>query len=671
MKFTPFRIFLSVVSACLSCLFFASSATAQYREWRPIAAEDIAAKQPTVEADADAEALFWEMQIDDASSDLEMWHYVRVKIFTERGREKFSKFDIPFTKGIKIKNLTARVIKADGSIVEITDKDIFEREIIRVSGIKVKAKSFAVPNIEPGVIVEYKYKEDIDDGGAAGMRLQLQRDIPVRTLSYYYKPNTKGEPKYQAYNISDFKFKEHQKGFWLAERKNVPAFKEEPRMPPEDMVRPWLQLTSARLAITSMSGYGFSFVIKDPSNVQGYWSAFASQRAETMKFILKPDKAVKAAAERITAGAVSTDEKLKRLYEFCQKDIKNVFYDPKITSEQRRKMAPIKSMADILKRREAPVPGYIDWLFASLAGSLGMDVKMAFTGNKSRVFFTPTMTNDSLVHAAGIAVTEGEIIRYFNPGDPFMPYNMLSWYEEGTPAILVGEKNYRWTDTPAASHLDNNYKRTAKLVLSEDGTLEGDISVEMTGQPAIIYRQTYHDETDEKRTEGISESVKQRISAAEVSSITVDNLLDPTKPIHQRYKIRVPNFAQKTGKRMFVQPGFFESGPAALFSSGTRKYDVFFSYPWSEDDNVEIKLPKTFDLDNLEQPAPFSDPSKIGSVQVEMKFDPANHNLTYGRKFYFGRGNKLLFPARVYPALKNVFDGFHKTDSQTISLKQK
>jgi len=142
-----------------------------------------------VEPDADAEALLWEMRIDDSSSeDLDMWHYVRVKIFTERGREKFSKFDIPFVKGTKIKNLTARVIRKDGTIVEVAEADIFEREIIRASGLKVKAKSFAVPNIEPGVIVEYRYKEAIDDAGASGMRLPLQRDIPVRHLSYYYKP---------------------------------------------------------------------------------------------------------------------------------------------------------------------------------------------------------------------------------------------------------------------------------------------------------------------------------------------------------------------------------------------------------------------------------------------------------------------------------------------------
>src|SRR5688500_81932 len=109
MTFTARISLAPVLTATLICFLFSISATAQYKEWRPIAPEDIAAKQPVVEADADAEALFWEMQIDDDSSDLEMWHYVRVKIFTERGREKFSKFDIPFAKGIKIKNLMARV----------------------------------------------------------------------------------------------------------------------------------------------------------------------------------------------------------------------------------------------------------------------------------------------------------------------------------------------------------------------------------------------------------------------------------------------------------------------------------------------------------------------------------------------------------------------------------
>src|SRR4030095_14460532 len=96
---------------CLS-LIFSALVNAQDKDWRPVTQEEISSKTPVVEPDADAEATFWEVRIDDSSSeDLSLKHYVRVKIFTERGREKYSKFDIPFTKGMKIKELAARVVK--------------------------------------------------------------------------------------------------------------------------------------------------------------------------------------------------------------------------------------------------------------------------------------------------------------------------------------------------------------------------------------------------------------------------------------------------------------------------------------------------------------------------------------------------------------------------------
>ncbi len=178
--------FLSLFVFCSQIVF------AQDKEWRQVSPAELAMKTPRVEPDADAEAIFWEVRVDDSASDeLALRHYVRVKIFTERGRESYSKFDIPFARGMKIKDIAARVIKADGSMVEISKQDIFEREIVKVNKVKIKAKSFAVPNIEPGVIVEYRYREVIEDAGARGMTLVFQRDIPVQTLSYYYKPYNK------------------------------------------------------------------------------------------------------------------------------------------------------------------------------------------------------------------------------------------------------------------------------------------------------------------------------------------------------------------------------------------------------------------------------------------------------------------------------------------------
>ncbi|HEY2846522.1 MAG TPA: DUF3857 domain-containing protein, partial [Pyrinomonadaceae bacterium] len=235
--------YFGAAAACATVLFLASFCLAQDKDWRPIDPEDLKSTKPVVEPDADAEAIFYEARIDDSSdSDISTKYYIRVKIYTERGREKYSKFDIPFVKGIKIKDLAARVIKPDGSIVEISKDDIFEREIVKTSGVKIKAKSFAVPNIEPGVIVEYRYKETIEDAGATGRRLEFQRDIPARSIAYYYKPYEGREPVYRTYNFNDVKFIKDKGGYYVAKRTNVPAFKEERDMPPEDMVKPWIRL---------------------------------------------------------------------------------------------------------------------------------------------------------------------------------------------------------------------------------------------------------------------------------------------------------------------------------------------------------------------------------------------------------------------------------------------
>jgi hypothetical protein len=133
----------------------------------------------------------------------------------------------------------------------------------------------------------------------------------------------------------------------------------------------------------------------------------------------------------------------------------------------------------------------------------------------------------------------------------------------------------------------------------------------------------------------------------------------------------VPNYGQKTGKRMFFQPGFFEYGTNPMFSNATRKYDIYFHYPWSEQDSVEIEYPKTFDLDSADSPSPINDPQQIGLLNISIRADRNNSLMFYDRKFHFGGGGKILFQPVNYQPLKNLFDAFHKADAHTITLKQK
>ncbi len=655
---------LCLLLICSSVIF------SQDKDWREVSPADLAMKTPRVDPNADAEAIFWDVRIDDsASEDLSRSHYVRVKIFTERGREKYSKFDIPFYKGLKIKDLSARVIKPDGSVTEIKKEDIFEREIIKTGNIKIKAKSFAVPNIEPGVIVEYRYREMITDAGAKGMHLDFQRDIPVQTLSYYYKPYNKNEPNYQSYNFTDTKFVKDEKGFYLARRTNVPAFKAEPLMPPEETVRPWMLIQGTSIGFVDTNAFVISFTVKDPSSPTRYWGGVGAEQAGLVKFMNKSNGDIKKAAAEITASATTPDEKLRKLYEFCQTQIKSTTFDPSLTDDDRRKLPAVKSLTDVLKRKSASTQ-YIDMLFGAMANSLGFETRVAFSGNRSKMLFDPSMTNESFIHPAAIAVQVGSDWKFFDPGVSFLPYGMLVWYEEDVWALLVGENNYSWVKTPLSGTDKNLAKRTGKFKLLDDGTLEGDVRLELSGQTGLDYRLENYDESADKLEDNIKAEVKHRASTAEISNVRVENLNEPGKPLAYSYKVRIPNYAQKTGKRLFFQPEFFEYGENPVFSTADRKYDIYFHYPWTEQDNIEINMPSGYALDNADAPGTIADPNKIGLMNVDIKFDKSGNTLIYDRKFNFGNGGYTLFPAKAYAPLKNLFDAFYKADTHTITLKQ-
>src|SRR5262245_55802880 len=87
---------LFVVFVCLGSLSSPPSSEAG-DDWLPIDPAELASKSPVVDKDADAEALFWEVRIDDSQPEqLVLRHYVRIKVFTERGKESQSKVDLEY-----------------------------------------------------------------------------------------------------------------------------------------------------------------------------------------------------------------------------------------------------------------------------------------------------------------------------------------------------------------------------------------------------------------------------------------------------------------------------------------------------------------------------------------------------------------------------------------------
>lgn len=91
----------ALIALALLCFLAASAPVfaGSDKDWKPVDPSDLVLKESKVEKDADAEAIFWDVRVDDSDEgSLVFNHYLRIKVFNERGKEAFSKVDIPFGK---------------------------------------------------------------------------------------------------------------------------------------------------------------------------------------------------------------------------------------------------------------------------------------------------------------------------------------------------------------------------------------------------------------------------------------------------------------------------------------------------------------------------------------------------------------------------------------------
>ncbi|MGA2136779.1 MAG: DUF3857 domain-containing protein [Bryobacteraceae bacterium] len=629
-------------------------------DWKPVDPADLALKEPRVEKDADAEALFWEVWVmDEAQSGgyphSVLWHYIRLKIFTERGRDARSTVDLPYFGRVHIADIAGRTIKPDGRVLELKKDAVYERTLVKAGGIKIQAKSFAMPGVEPGSIIEYRWRESRDEQLANYVRLPFQREFPVEFVRYHIKPLSHALFPYAMRTVSfhcqNSEFEKERDGYYATSLSNVPALSEEPYMPPENVVSAWMLVY-----------YAPDHKLKP----EQYWKDEGRRGYQNFKAALKVNGDVRSTADSIVNGAASDEEKLRRLFDYCRTKIKNVRSET-VTAEERADMNRNKTPADTIQQGAGT--GFdIDMAFAALATAAGFDAHVARLGDRSDAIFDPNFPDAYFIRSYNIAVSVQGQWRFFDPASTYVPFGMLRWQDEAEQALVLDVKNPEFVRTPLSPPEKSRRHRIGQFKLSDDGTLEGDVRLEYTGHEAAARKHQIEGDSADQRIERVRQTVKDRMSTAEADNIRVENATDPEKPLIYQYHVKVPGYAQRTGKRLFVQLAYFEYNSQPLFTAAARKYPVAFEYPWSENDYVEIQMPAGFDLDHPEAPASLNF-GEAGKYEVAISVTKSK-KLLYSRQLTFGAGGLIQFKVESYPQIKTVFDRVHEADGHTITLKQ-
>ncbi len=133
-------------------------------EWLPIDPADLKMTSEPKAPGAPAIYLYRQVDRKDATRAATEYNYFRIKILTEEGR-KYANIEIPYFQhegGVAISNIRARTIRPDGSIVNFEGK-IFDQTLEKTKGEKILAKTFSIPDVQVGSIIEYHFNYDFAD----------------------------------------------------------------------------------------------------------------------------------------------------------------------------------------------------------------------------------------------------------------------------------------------------------------------------------------------------------------------------------------------------------------------------------------------------------------------------------------------------------------------------
>src|ERR1051326_216955 len=127
-----------------------------FDDWQPITPEDLKMTADPAHP-ADAIILYHEETADDMTR--HRYVYKRVKILTEKGKDR-ANVEIPYDATFAgVTDIRARAIAPDGTITPFSGKT-FNSTIVKAHHVKYLAKTFTLPNVQAGSIIEWKYRSE-------------------------------------------------------------------------------------------------------------------------------------------------------------------------------------------------------------------------------------------------------------------------------------------------------------------------------------------------------------------------------------------------------------------------------------------------------------------------------------------------------------------------------
>jgi hypothetical protein len=383
-------------------------------------------------------------------------------------------------------------------------------------------------------------------------------------------------------------------------------------------------------------------------------------------------KAIRRVIATLINSTDSSQEKIARLYKYVQNEIRNIGSkerdgDNFETADSTELFKQNDSADETIKRRYG-TPREINRLFIAMLKAAGFEARVIELVSRDENLFHKSFTDSFQFNAeASVIIGRDGALQFYDVGTANCPLGYLAWEKEAVTALMYGDKDWRFVETPVSEAEQNNDDKKILIKPFTNGRVDVQVESKVTGLRALeLYNELKGLTRDEQRKHLLT-LVQHHLPTASVNESTL-TILEPVKQANvlgESYGFTLPLAATLTEKRLFLKPVLLIRRDENFLPSSTNRINnLRFHYPWAETERAVIETPAGYELEQL----PESTEVNIGAAQYRLTFVREGNCVIYERRLIV---NGINFTAKQYAIVKDFFNRVYQADRTLISFKQK
>jgi hypothetical protein len=635
-----------ILFVCICCAYFLAHAPRRVHadEWQPISPAELQMTSVPEAPGAPAVYLYRQVDRDDIAN--HEYNYLRIKILTEEGR-KYANLEIPFFNGNEdLHSIKARTIRPDGTIANFEGKPI-DKMIVKAKGVKYMAKVIVLPDVQVGSIIEYHYMNQLKEHYVFDSHWILSEELFTKNAKFSLKPSNYFPVRFSWQGLPAGVTPKNDPGLVHLEINNIAAFQTEDYMPPQNELK-------ARV----------DFLYSEETEMQAdkFWRKIGKKENDEVERFVGKRKAMEQAVSQIVSASGTPEVKLQKIYARVQQ-VKNTGLAETTEQEKKReKEKAVKNVEDVWKSGSGS-GREITWLFLALARAAGLEAYPVLVPRRSEYFFSPATMDPHRLDDNVVLVKLNGKDTFYDPGTSYTPFGFLPWPETAVQGLRLDKDGGTWVTTTVPDSSVSNIVRKADLKMTDQGVLEGTVTVTFSGLEALSMRLELRNQDDTTRTKYIEDVVREFIPVG----IDVDlknkpewNSSSPT--LVGEFEIRVQGWASQAGRRALIPVGLFGAPEKHVFEHASRVHPIYFDFPTARIDDVTIELPLDWKVNSV--PAGHKDEGRVCSYNTTLENKNGTLHLTRDLNI-----NVLVLETKYYGALRKFFQTVKTSDEQQIVVQ--